>query len=176
MSNGFACFTCDLCSFDLCSKCLEVKEINNPKTSFPDKISEMTPLTTPNHPHTFTKLQVDNIHTICEGKYLFGQCKSGADLNKNHENFGLKCNDCENFYLCEECIKEKTLVATFKTEKHPHMLIKFQKDSGWKCNGNLIHRKCKSGLDKFHKSDGFARYKCLNCINFDLCHKCLFNK
>lgn len=72
----------------------------------------------------------------------------------------------------KEKLKDKEKIKLFSAN-HSHAFVKLNRDNGWKCNGDSIFGKCKSGLDKFNLSFGKARFKCTECADFDLCSECL---
>lgn len=61
----------------------------------------------------------------------------------------------------------------YKCENHSHAFILINRDNGWRCDGDKIFGKCKMGLSEFQMSFGMLRYRCTECLDFDLCEACL---
>ena len=84
-------FKCSKCKdFDFCAECL-CWHIENDEL---DK--EFSTLL---HEHSFIKIKKSARNWSCDGKYLFGSCKS---INNTRQS-RFKCTQCRKFILCSDC-------------------------------------------------------------------------
>ena len=55
---------------------------------------------------------------------------------------------------------------------HPLKYLALKMNNGWYCDAKELNGGCISGLDNFHKSRNFKRFRCMQC-DYDLCEKCM---
>ena len=137
-----------------------------------------------NHPdHPFVASQ-SNAEWRCDGKELFGRCKSNINNPFSPFGFGLtryKCLECKNFDFCERCLrskpptKSKTLQEdndAINSPNHAHPLKLCSNANEWSCDGETVFGICKARTRRVVR---VKRFKCLVCADFDLCEHCLYS-
>jgi hypothetical protein len=133
-----------------------------------------------NHPsHPFEALPSD-ADWRCDGKEIFGQCKSNINNLFSPFGFGVmryKCLVCKNFDLCERCLRKKNDAQinnqnemSFYSQNHSHPLKLCLSEKKWKCDGVTVFGRCKAETRRLPR---VKRYKCTKCADFDLCEQCL---
>ncbi len=114
----------------------------------------------------------------CKGYFLFGDKSKCQGEVYSEEKFCYRCNEC-NYEVCNRCCLalekneiEKKSFAFYVPNFHPHPLFKTDEDDGWGCDGRKIFTNCKSGINGYHQTNGFIRFRCSSC-DFDFYEKCL---
>ena len=125
----------------------------------------------PNHPNHPLELFPSDGDWYCDGKNIFGSCKSNINFPGN--GIGkkrYKCKVCNSFDLCETCLRAPSNNIVHSTSHaHPLKLCP-PGNERWQCDGKTVFGKCKADSKNVHI---FNRYKCTVCANFDLCEQCL---
>ena len=128
-----------------------------------------------NHPNHPFESCPSNQEWQCDGKSLFGSCKS--NINYPGAGFGMiryRCKICPNFNFCEKCLRSAAIQSTpneiIHSANHAHPLRFCLGDERWRCDGETVFGRCKAETRNIQRVN---RFKCTVCANFDLCDQCL---
>lgn len=152
-------FVCRDCTdFDYCTKCMEtLRETTHPES------------------HTFVRARMAD--DVVNGKKN-GRSHPGIRCDECQGHiYGrrYKCMDCINYDLCSNCIDRRN-----ETHEPEHSFVRIKSTATDVLQGSGVkpdsEQKCKplhsAFCDKCDKTITGVRYRCDECVDFDLCSEC----
>ena len=119
--KGVTKYSCSICpAFDLCQTCFDAPESQKFKSA--------------NHAHFFKESFIKTAW-LCDGKSIFGKCKSDLDRVWNNDVSGkrFKCTVCPDFDLCSKCLNSNERKAKYIYASHSHEFECLNKNSSRVC-------------------------------------------